>query len=474
MKIALVWPFGFDVKYVMPLALGYLKSNLGNKHDTRIIDCSLNGIKADSHEFSKILQDFKPDLVCVSCWSSTYKEAVQVLKVAKKLDSNVITVMGGAHATTYSHHIITHEKSIDFIFRGEAELSFAKFVEELESGKKNFSQVKGLTYMGQDGFVVQNDMERLTNLDKIKIPDYKAMNLQEYLKRGYKLSTTKSRNAPIWVTRGCPYKCQFCSASILNGRIVRMHSIGYVIEWIRYLRDEEKINHINIIDDNFTFNLNFAKEFCRSLINAKLGVAMGTPNGIRMQRLDDELCMLMKKAGWESVIIAPESGSERVLKKMKKDIDPKSIPRVIKMIKNHGLKVHGFFILGYPGETKKDLEQTLKMLRQYDLDFFTLNNFQPIPGTPVFNELVENGEITADLLPKDYSDGERAYVPKEMGDVNFPKVILAEYLRLCLRKPRNLPYTLKIFSPQLVAKKVFRNLKNSFIKSKVERHENSA
>jgi len=68
MKIALVWPFGFDMKYVMPLALGYLKSNLGKKHEARIIDCSLNGIKADSPEFSKILQDFKPDLMCVSCF----------------------------------------------------------------------------------------------------------------------------------------------------------------------------------------------------------------------------------------------------------------------------------------------------------------------------------------------------------------------------------------------------------------------
>jgi len=468
MKIALVWPFGFDVKYVMPLAMGYLKSNLGEEHDVKIIDCSLNNIAANSDEFAKNIQNFNPDIICVSSWSSTYREAIQALKVAKQLNSNVITILGGAHATTYSHYIIQREKHIDFIFRGEAELSFPKFVEKLEDGNHDFSQIKGLAYVDKKGNLVQNEMDRIENLDMIKIPDYGEMKLQEYIKHGYRLSTTHSRNAPIWLTRGCPYRCQFCSASILNGKVIRAHSIEYAIRWIRYLHDEEKIEHINIIDDNFTFDLNYAKNFCKAVIDDGLDITIETPNGIRMQRLDDKLCALMKKAGWESLVIAPESGSVHTLKIMKKDfIKPETVPDTVKMIKKHGLKVHGFFILGYPGETKKDLQLTLNLLRRSNLDFFTLSNFQPIPGTPIFDELVNEGKITNDLLPKNYSDGERAYTPKELADINFPRVVLMEYLRSYIKNPSKLFYTLKIFSPQLLVKKIFKNFKNILNKMRV-------
>lgn len=461
MKIALVWPFGFEIKYVMPLSMGYLKSNLDKNHDARIIDCSLNNIRGKSREFEKIIKDFNPDIVCVSCWSPTYNEATEVLKTVKRLNPNVITVMGGPHATTYYHYILKHESCIDFIFRGEADLSFPKFVEKIDGGNRDFSGIGGLAYVDKKGKIVHNEMERIDNLDAIKIPDYKEMNLQKYILDGYRFSASHPRNAPIWITRGCPYRCQFCSASILNGKRVRKHSVEYSMKWIRYLRDVEKIKHINIIDDNFTLDLEYAKEFCKTIISSDLGVTMGTPNGIRMQRLDDELCELMKRAGWNTIIVAPESGSVSTLERMKKDIDPKVVPPIVKMIKKHGLKVQGFFIIGYPGDTKKDLELTLELLRKCDFDFFFLNNFQPIPGTPVFDELLAKGEIPPDLLPKNYSDGERAYTDEGLTEINFPRIILMEYLRLYLRKPGKLFYALKIFPPKLLVKKVLKNFQNA-------------
>ena len=120
MKIALVWPNGFDTIYTIPLSLGYLKNNVDpTKHDIRIIDCALTKLSAESPEFKRKLEEFKPEVIGVSCWSPTYEESLRILKVAKNINEKVITVMGGAHATCYSDGVMK-EKIVDFIFRGES------------------------------------------------------------------------------------------------------------------------------------------------------------------------------------------------------------------------------------------------------------------------------------------------------------------------------------------------------------------
>ncbi|MBI2579891.1 MAG: B12-binding domain-containing radical SAM protein [Candidatus Aenigmarchaeota archaeon] len=476
MKIALIHPFGFDVKYVMPLAMGYLKSNTDKKHDTRLFDFSLDKIPADSARFIRILENFSPDIVCTSCWGPTYKESVRILKVAKALNPQTVTCLGGVQITSYAGHIIKYETGADFLFRGECELSFPVFVEEIDSQNGDFSKVRGLMHKDKDGNIVENMIEQardcsglfpappgnsINSLDDIIIPDYKAMRLQDYLKQGYKFSTTHNRNAPVWITRGCGYRCEYCAAPQLNGKLIRAHSIKYSLAWIRHLKEKENIEHINIIDDNFTFHLKYAKEFCKALIEENIDVTMGTPNGIRMQRFDEEMAQLMKKAGWENVVIAPESGSVSTLERMKKDLKPDIVPPIVKMIKKNGLKAHGFFILGYPGDTKEDLEMTLKFMHECDFDFFFLNNFQALSGTPVFNKLVERGEIQADFLPKNYSDGSRAYTPETLKDVNFPKLVLSQYMKMYAKSPSKLFYALKLFHPHLVVKKITKNIRNS-------------
>lgn len=468
MKIALVWSYGFDPKYVLPLAVGYLYSNLkDSQHTIRIFDCSLQQIKPESIEFQKFLEEFNPDLISVSCWANTFKYAIETLATAKKLKPSIITIMGGTYPTTYPEPIIENP-IVDFIIRGEAELSFPLFVTELEKEYPDFASVGGLIYK-KEGKIFKNPIIREKNLDKIKRPDYDIINLKKYIKiYGYRFNTVHQLNAPIWATRGCPYHCDFCSASIQNGLIVRKHSINYLIDWIKDLYNRQGIRHINIIDDNFTFDTEYAKEFCRHVIELNLkNLSFGTPNGVRLERLDDELLNLMKKAKWETIVIAPESGSEKVLKIMKKKLDINCVPEKVKAIKKAGFKIHGFFIIGYPGETEKDLNKTLNLIRKSNFNFFFLNNFQPIPGTPVFDRLVESGEIKSDFLPMNYSNGERSYTPKEMKNINFPIVILKEYLRLVITYPLNFFYMIKIVNPIMAIQKVSSNIKNSIKMRKI-------
>jgi radical SAM superfamily enzyme YgiQ (UPF0313 family) len=446
----------------MPIAFGYIKSNLDNsKHEIKIIDCSLHGIEAHSPLLQKEIVDFSPDLVGVSCWSSTREEALKVLEAVKSINHNIVTVIGGVHATTYPDRTMDH-RTVDFLFRGESEMSFPVFLDEIASPNPDFSKAQGLTYRS-NGALIKNAMERRDNLDEIKWPDYDAIDLDGYIRSGYRLHTTVKRNAPVWITRGCPYRCTFCTGPLQNGRKIRTHSVQYMTKLIRMLYEDKKIRQINIIDDNFTFHTEFAQEFCRAVISLNLkDLRFSTPNGIRIQRTNKELLRLMQEAGWKSLIIAPESGSKRILKKMQKDLDPDIVPEKVKDIRDAGLKCSGFFIIGYPDEQIEDINATVRLIKKCRFNFFFLNNFQPLPGTPLYDELVRKGEIEDGLMPNNFSDGSRAYTPESLRHVNFPKLVLKLYLGLAFREPLNIPYMITQVNPRMIIDKVWINLKQMF------------
>ena len=163
-----------------------------------------------------------------------------MLKTAKSLWPDVTTIMGGAYVTLDPDRAITNG-FVDYAFRGEGELSFPVFLNELQKERPDWSLVKGLVYRSKDGTIVKNEMERERNLDRINPPDYDAINLEGYIRAGYRDHATHKRNAPIWATRGCPYRCAFCPAPQLNGKLLRAHSIGYMVRLVKRLYHEKGI-----------------------------------------------------------------------------------------------------------------------------------------------------------------------------------------------------------------------------------------
>ena len=459
-RIALLWPRGFDPSTTISLALGYLKANVDpDLYDVRIIDCALDRLASSSAELRYRLQDFAPDVVGVSTWSPMYPEAVALVRLARELNPDVVTVMGGAHPSSYADRCMEVEE-LDFVIAGEADLCFPVFLEELAAKKPDWSRVQGLVWRGPDGGLLRNEPERPEELDRIALPDYDAIRLEDYNRQGYRWNSPPIGNAPLWVTRGCPYRCQYCAAPELNGRPVRTHSIEYMRRWIQALYDRG-VRWFNIIDDNFTYHVAYAKEFCRAVIDMKLeGAGFGTPNGIRMLRGDPELWRLMKQAGWRHLIVAPESGSTDTLERMKKDLKLGEVPRVVREIQAAGLRCQAFFIVGYPGETAEDIEETFRLIRTCRFNFVFLANFQPLPGTPVYDDLVAAGEIEDGLLPFAFSDGIRVYTPPELADFNFSKFILKTHLMMATSNPSNVPYHASVlfhlYKPSFVVKKLLK------------------
>lgn len=470
-KVLLVEPAGNLPFYILPLGLGFLKSNAPDHHDVRIYDCSLKGVFSDSPDLLREIREYGPDVVGVSASMQTYSEAARIVSKVKSVSRDITTVMGGAHPSIFGEKVMENE-DLDFIFRGEAELMFGAFLDRLGT-EEGFEGVKGLGYR-RDGRVVLNDINLEVDIDRIRVPDYRHIGLDEYISNGYSYGGFYGKSAPIWITRGCPYGCSFCSASLINGKKIRRHSIPYIMNWIDHLYREHGVRQFALVDDNFTFQMDYAKEFCRTVIDLRERghfaekIYFATPNGVRIDSLDDELIALMKKAGWKGLSIAPESGSKKTLKRMRKTLDPDKVPGVVERIKKQGLDVRAFFIIGYPGETRDDVRQTIGLIRKSKIDAIILGKFLPIPGTPIFNELVRDGEISADYMPQSIfkfvmplskSKEGHIYSPAGLEDLNTFAIFLRESVLLALRNPNSIAFYFKYYGFFNLLKKLLQAMK---------------
>jgi len=465
-KVLLISPNGNLPNYCLPLSLGYLKSNVSGSHEVKVFDLTLEKIETNSLKFREEIQNINPDVVGVTVSIQTYNDSINTLKVTKEINNNIVTIMGGAHPTIYPNFVMK-QSIIDYLLTGEGELPFSYFLDNIDNDER--FNTHGLVYR-KNGTIFKNKIWLDEDLDKIKIPDYNAIKLIEYISKGYNYGGFYGKTAPIWLTRGCPYKCSFCSASLINGTKIRSHSIPYAVQWISHLYDKFNIRQFAIVDDNFTFYIDYAKEFCESIIKLRENghfrekIYFATPNGIRIERVDDELLRMMKRTGWKGLTVAPESGSRKTLKRMHKNLDPDAVPNIVDRIKSAGLYVRGFFMVGFPGETHEDIEETIKLIRKTKFDNITIGRFLPIPGTPIFDELVNEGEISPDYIPPSGFElwvptrrdtEKKMYTPKGLEDLNLFKLMLRETLLHFLRNPGAIIYFFKYYGFMNILKKMF-------------------
>lgn len=406
MKVLFVWVSvnSQDPVQFLPLGIGYLAANLPQKIKVRLWD----GIVSHQPNSSilRVIRKFKPDVVAFSVWNFNFSQVCETTALIKKKFPKLTIVLGGVSVSGYKNRIFEFIDT-DYAFVGEGEKPFAQFLELFLAKKltdESKRKINGLIFRGKDGSIIANPVS-WGLLDNLNPCDYKFINLNKYLKQGYYygVHSLKARTAPILTTRGCPFPCEFCSARLINGKVVRLRPVNSVISEIKKLHSRYKITGFNIIDDNFTFNMEYAKEILREILRLNLkDVSFCCPNGVKLEYLDEELLSLMKKAGWRFIYIAPESGSVKTLKRMHKLVKLPLVKEKIRLIKKFGIKVFGFFMIGYPGETTEDIKQTINFARRYDFDAVAFAYFKPLPGTPVFEKLYSSGQIGPDSSAEDY------------------------------------------------------------------------
>ncbi len=430
-KVLFIWPHvkSANVNYFMPLGFGYLSANLPKSHNIRLWDGILKN-QPNSKVVDEIRQ-FKPDVAGVSVWNFNMAAAKEVIGIIKENFPELTVVAGGPEPSGQREKIL-NSLGCDYAFVGEGERPYRKFLELFSDGvltSEAKSGIAGFVYKDENGKVVCNQ-PRFESLEDLNYCDYETVDLNGYLDNGYMygIHPNTNRTASIVTSRGCPFPCEYCSARLLNGPKVRTRTVESVIEEIRELHEKYRIGGFNIIDDNFTFHIDFAKEVCREIIKLGLdGVSFYSPQGVRLEFLDEELLELMKQAGWRCIVIAPESASDKTLKNMRKKIKLETVMEKMRLIKNSGMNMFGFFMIGYPGETDEDIRKTLRFARKNPFDYVLISCFQPLSGTPAYEKLLASGEID-DSHEASYT-WSASYAPKGMTTGQLRLWLFWGYLR---------------------------------------------
>lgn len=435
MKILLVKPVtpkGLVLNVVPPIGLGYLATALRRKgsQDVLILDCVKEGL--DLAGFAAKIKEIRPDLVGFQVFSHDLTSLAESLKIVKKIKPKVVTVAGGPHPSGFPEQMLKDFKRLDYAFKGESEMGLPLLVKKLAGRKISLAKIPGLIW--RSGRAVKiNPQVFPENLDSLGFPAWDLIKPNSYPNAPQGVFFKNLPIAPIMATRGCPYQCAFCAGRTVTGLEIRSRSVDHVLAEIELLNKDYGVKEIHFLDDNFTLNRRFVKEFCQKLLKSSRRISWCCPNGIRMDTLDLEILQMMKAAGCYYVSVGIESGSNRILKLMKKRLTVEKIAKQVKMIKKSGLSVNGFFILGYPGETRKEMERTIKFSRSLGLTRVAFYNFLPLPGTEAYAQLRRTKEIEKEFDFSQTFQAETPYAPKSVSKEQLKRLQQKAYLQFYLR-----------------------------------------
>ena len=302
------------------------------------------------------------------------------------------------------------EPDLDYLFSGEAEEGLPRLLSIIGGGSGDLGSVPGLGYRYGGGVKI-NPRSVPGDLDEFGVPAWDLIHPERYPEAQHGAFFRQFPIAPIMVTRGCPYPCAFCAGSVVSGKKIRRRSIDSVLAEIKKLKYDFGIREFHIVDDNFTMDASYAKDFMRRLKALDLGMTWAVPNGVRMDTLDEEMLRLMKETGLYLISLGIESGSDRVLASMRKGTTTSRIRRYVKMIKDAGIDMAGFFILGYPGENVDTIRQTIRFSMRLPIKRANYFTYLPFPGTESYEKLRGSGELK-DVDWESFYFTNAAYVPK--------------------------------------------------------------
>jgi anaerobic magnesium-protoporphyrin IX monomethyl ester cyclase len=352
MKIAFVQPDSFHAWEA--LNIGYLASYLkANGYD----NLSFWSGFFDSDE-DIIAGCREADIVGFSCTSPQMKHALHLAGQIKH-DGNYI-VFGGCHPSALPAETLAHE-AVDAVVVGEGEKAFLDIV-------------KG----SRDRIVSR---PRIENLDLLEFPDRKLVKQERNVQVAYK--DTGERIASLQTTRGCPYHCVFCASHVVWARRLYYRSADNIVEEFQQVVRDLDIDFIKFADDTFGTKKSLALEFCEKMIRKGIKTPWGC--NIRVDTADDELLLMMRRAGCREVWAGVESGSPRILKDMKKGITLEQVRRFYKRTKEMGFYRRAYYLIGMPNESMEDIDLTDKIVEETDPDFVGFSILAPYPGTDFYN-----------------------------------------------------------------------------------------
>lgn len=402
-----------DMNPNVPLGIAYIGAVLEREgYSVRLLDAFIEGMGNDRQvddervligltpaEIKSKIVEFSPHLVGVSSlFTLQRKNAHAVCRLAKEVDSGIITVMGGPHPTA-EPRMVLEDRAVDFVVLGEGEETIFELLKYLESGADS-SSIEGLAFRSDDMIVINQRKRFIEDLDSIPFPARHLLPMERYFRSRYSHGLNRrSPYASILTSRGCPYTCTFCSTHKVWSRKYRARSAENVLGEIKFLVEHYGVKELLIEDDNMLLDKARAHAIFDGLIKAKYDLIWRTPNGVALATLDEEMLDKMKASGCYQIGIGVESGNRHVLKNIiKKPVDLEKVASIVRYARRIKIETIIFLVVGMPGETLGQMRDSFAFARSLGLhNAQHISIATPYPGSELYDMCESRGYFRKDF-----------------------------------------------------------------------------
>ena len=356
-------------------------------YSVKIIDCC--ALNLTINDTIPIILSYNPQFVGITAATVSINSAALLAKVLKEQRPNLKVIIGGSHISALPEETMKRFSQLDIGIIGEGELTINELLRALDE-KSSLYNIKGIIFREDDRLKMNEARPFIENLDTLPFP---AWDLLPDLTKFYKPSCFGFKKLPVTsliTLRGCPMRCTFCSETPF-ARTCRTHSPEYTVEMVKFLKRQYDIKDFMIYDGTFVINKQRIIRLCELMIKEKLGIVWSC-NG-RIDLMTPEILKLMKQAGCWLIAYGIESGSQKILDFLQKDIDLSKASEVLKWTKREAIITKGYFMIGNPTEDKKSIYSTLNFILNNNIDIITLNYFTPLPGTLDYKRASQYGRF---------------------------------------------------------------------------------
>ena len=469
MKILLINPYpsyasGTEGTVYPPLGLLYLaRAASGKGHTVKV--CDANKLKSGTAGVLSVIKEYAPDLAGISINIVTMKAGLELAAAIRKDHPSIILAAGGPMPSTQPEKFANYFNTVCV---GEGERTFMELLASLSAGRS----IKGLagTVCIEDGRVFSGPPRGLIeDIDSLGYPAYDLLEPDlSYYSKGARV--VKQIMAPLMTSRGCPYLCNYCNKSVFGPRF-RKRSPANVLGEIEMLHGDFGVNQLDIMDDNFSLDTQRAETIFDMMIKTGYGFAVNCHNGVRADNLTLPLIDKMKRAGVFKAGIGIESGSDRVLKEIKKKLDKNKVAEAVKQFRKRGIIVHGYYMFGLPGDDSTSMQETIDFAVKLNTHFANFSICIPFPGTEAYDIVKKDGVFLEDVeegVASGFFDGRVFFETDRTKKEDVAKYYKLAYKKFYFRPVKALDILLSIhsFSELLWLAGIFLSLSRSIFRRK--------
>jgi len=372
--------------FTPPLGLMYIAASLEKytKHQIKILDCQAEQL--NYNQLKTEIKKRKPDIIGITTLTFTLPDVIKTAKLAREINSKIKIILGGPHPTIYPEETAKIQE-VDFCVIGEGEGVILKLIKKINNFNK-IKQIKGIAFQEKNKIINTGQTDLIKDLNKLPFP---ARHLTPYKKYFWSLSALMPITT-MFTSRGCPYKCSFCDRPAL-GKLFRTHSAKNVVDEMEECQ-KMGIKEIFIYDDTFTVDRQRVLDICDEVKKRDFTIAWDIR--ARVDTVDEEVLRKLKQAGCQRIHYGVEAGTQKILNVLRKGITLEMVERTFKLTKKIGIETAGYFMIGSPSETRKDILKTIQFMKKLNPDYVHITITTPYPATDLYRMGLEQKVLLYD------------------------------------------------------------------------------